>query len=286
MSWGKRMTLWLLCMLAALMVIALDLLGTLGIALTDRRVHEHAALDSRVTAAQLARIEETVETLAAKYHFAPETVMAQLTEDTLHAYSLRIMDWWMGLIHPDAMLEMPQFETGGIRDAVLQDEQFREYNDADVRKLIARDNVAYEVGQAVRRAVFPLRQSILDLVLPRTVGALDMRMLWKAMQMVGVILLAALAVLLGVIVALSRSFWRPLLSVLTTSAAVQTVMWGVLRLSGFPAMLSALNPILGLQADIQLKALCMIELLGLAVLIWLGLGLRWLTRRREVRRAA
>lgn len=281
MSWFRRVILWLLCLLATVMMIVVDLLGTAGWAVTDRRVHEHAALDSRVTHLQLERLEAEVTALAQKHHFAPETVMAYLHEEALQAYTLQLIDWWMSLMQPDASLDIPRFETGEIMDAVLQDEQFRAHNDADSRKLIARDSVAYEVGQMVRRAVFPLRQSILSLLLPQIVGVVDLTLAGRVLQ-IGWFALLGVAVMLVLITAVvARSFWKPLLCVLTSSAAVQTALWAALRLLNFPGMLGELNPVLGLQADIQLKGLLMLELVGLAVFLLLSLAISGRFRRRK-----
>jgi hypothetical protein len=106
----------------------------------------------------------------------------------------------MGLMGEDPVMDAPVWPTRDVEQAVREDEGFKANNPADMRRAIARDKVAYQVGQAVRRSVLPLRADILSLLMPKVLEKVSIPTYMRYASMLpaalgGVSLLLAVCVL-------------------------------------------------------------------------------------------
>ncbi len=258
------------------LAIGLSIVSTLA---SDSSYHERVALHPAVQEAQEKRIELRVNELARQWHFAPEAVLPLVTGEPLKEYNLEIISWWQELLRDlSAQAEVPFISTVSIQEAVRADELFREHTPANQRKTIARDKVAYEVGECLQRTVMPLRPSVLSLgvmmmqrELPVTLETCLMYARLAAWGAFGVF-----AVLLVLVRLRHRRYL--VVDVLHGVSALIIVLMALtvfLMVMDFPGQLARLSEPLGLQAEIFMG----VEwykpvLLALALAGWTCLSLR------------
>lgn len=242
--------------------------------LTDTALHEGVALDRRVTDAQLVQVENAVNALAAKYSFAPESVMAVVTRESITDYSSQVVGWWMGLLGEEPEMELPVWDTSAVEEAVREDELFREHTPANQRKTIARDNVAYEVGQAVEKAVMPVRVKLLAPFLPMVFERVDVPRCIKYLSLAPAVLAGAAAVLcLMILAAMRRQVSAAMLYIGAglTGGALLVVLVGALAFAlNVTGQVAELSPILAMQLSLLTKQIA--AQAGLYVLVCLTVG--------------
>lgn len=196
--WAKIIS-WILSL-----VMVISMLGGMGLMamqslLTDAALHERVALNEEVIDAQMLKINSRVEELAQQHHFKPETVMDIVSREAVAQYGREVVDWWMGMFRAEPDTMIPEFEVADIQAAVRADELFKEHTAESLRLRIARDEVAYEVGMAVKDAVLPIRTSLVELAVPVVLSRVDMARVMELLDMAKKVLLGlwvALAVLM------------------------------------------------------------------------------------------
>lgn len=201
--WTKIVS-WVLslALVAAMMGgMALAMVQTM---LTDTALHERVALSDAVVSAQMARIEARVDELAQQHHFMPETVLNIVTREAVEQYGRDVVAWWTGMLQPEPELEIPEFEVAEVQAAVRADELFKENTSEGLRLRIARDEVAYEVGVAVRDAVLPIRTSLVELAAPVALAKVDVPRMVSLLDTAKHALLALCMVLLVIMMLICR----------------------------------------------------------------------------------
>lgn len=251
--------------------------------LTDTELHESVALNEQVTQEQMARIESKVSELAQTYSFQSETVMDLVDSEALAQYNREVIGWWMGLVKENPTLAAPGFATGDIETAVRGDPLFQENTAANMRRTIARDKVAYQVGVAIKRAVLPVRVDFLSAVLPKVMERVNLPalacMVALAPLMCGVAAgVAALVLLLLMRKRLSKAglYIGAGLAAAGLCSVSVLCLAGLLNIGG---MVAEINHLLALQLDLLTGK--MMQQVGLcaAVALVVGLGLIGLHQR-------
>lgn len=256
---------WLFTLLLTLCLTLTCLSWQAAHVLTDAGLHKSIALDSQVLSAQLARIEEKVNQLAEEYFFQPETVMTLVDEDALAEYNRQVISWWMGLFQPDAALDAPMWDTSAIEQAVRADALFMEHTAANMRRSIARDKVAYQVGLAVRRAVLPVRADILSALLPTVMERVNLPVLTQWVGRLPMLCGAASVAIALVLLLLMHV--RPSKAALYIGAGLGASGMSVLGLY----LIAALLDLGGLAGEISSLLAMQMGLLGRKLLLQAGL---------------
>lgn len=227
--------------------------------LTDAELHESVALDVRVTDVQFARVENTVHELAAKYAFAPETVMDLVTRESLADYSREVIAWWMGLLAEDPVLDAPEWDTADVEQAVREDELFQANTPSTQRRSVARDQVAYAVGQAVDRAVLPVRMKLVAPLLPMVFQKVDVLRYMGYLSMAPAVLAGAAAVLcLVILLAMRRRLSLGMLYIgsgLIGGALMLALAGAAVFALNVTGQVAELSPIMGMQLSLLTKQL-------------------------------
>ena len=276
--------------LALLLAISLTVgcgLALMDHLLTDQALHEGVALDARVLDAQAERVEGTVRALAETYHFMPETVLDIAAKESLEAYGRDMVAWWMGLTREHSETEAPFPDTAAIEEAVREDELFRESTEDFMRRSIARDEIAYPIGQAMREAVMPLRVSLISLGAPKIKERVDIP---RVMSLLGMARTGAFA-LAGACLALMMALlgkrrWLFASAGLAASFILMAAVTVIAVTANLPGAMAMYSSVLSLQLGVLMEALAMPVLLaeGVVLLAALLLLLPMLLGRKEVYR--
>ncbi len=278
---------WVLTLLLTLCLTMTCLGWQAARVLTDASLHEGVALDSRVQSAQMARIEEKVAQLAADYAFQPETIMSLIDEESLADYNRQVTRWWMGLFQPEPELEAPSWDTSAMEQAVREDALFQESTAANMRRTIARDKVAYQAGQAIRRAVLPVRADILAALMPTVTERVNLPALAHGVRLLPALCgaVACLAALLLLAVMHARLSKAALYLGAGLGAAGLCTL-GLCLMAGLPGISGLVGQVSSLLA-LQLKLLggALLRQAGIfaAAALLLGMGLIAL-HQRDMRR--
>lgn len=250
--------------LAAVLTLLMMLTLTLGCfvwqterVLTDRALHESIALDSRVVDAQMQRINARVNEIAQAHPFRVETVTNVVTRQSVEEFNRDVVSWWLGLMQADPVMETPAYDAGDVEAAVREDAVFQENTPSTRRRAVARDDIAYEVGRAVDRAVLPVRADVLGILLPKVLEMVNvpslMNILAMAPQLCGV---AALILALLVLLVLVR---RPSCAGLYVGAglagsALCVAGFGLMAyLLDVTGMVAEISPLLAMQVSLLTK---------------------------------
>lgn len=221
---------------------------------TDEGLHTSIALNERVQAAQMERIEGAVHGLAEQYHFSPDTVMDLVTPDAIAQYNREVIAWWMQLLSDDPVTDVPEWDASEVEAAVREDALFQENTPSTQRRSVARDGVAYEVGRAVTKAVLPVRTTLLSLALPMALERVDvpryMRLLTLAPR---VCALAAVALCVILVVLMRRRISKALMYLGSALAATALILAGCVAAVwslGLTAMAGEVSSLLAMQLDL------------------------------------
>ena len=265
------------------LIITVTVFAWQGLALLqDEGLHEKVALNDRILDMQLERIELYVEELAETWSFQPETVMQFVTRETLSDYGREVIAWWTGLTGEDAEIAAPVWNDGEIAQAVREDELFMSVYPAERRRAIARDDIAYEIGQEIRKTVLPLRTDLVEAVLPGVLAQMDMSLVMdyvsQGSRLIGVV---AAGLVLLIVLVMIRWVFKALLyigSSLIASGLGVAAINGTALLLNIPGMVGEISPILAGQMELLMGQ--MLLRVGIVVLIALVMGgaLLWMHR--------
>lgn len=221
---------------------------------TDEELHTSIALNERVQAAQMERIEGAVQGLAEQYHFSPDTVMDIVTPEAVAQYNRDVIAWWMQLLADDPATDAPEWDASEVEAAVREDALFQENTPSTQRRSVARDGVAYEVGRAVTKAVLPVRATLLSLALPMALERIDVP---RYMHLVNiaprVCALAAAALCAILVVLMRRRVSKALMYVGSALAATALILIGCVLAVwslGLTAMVGEVSSLLAMQLDL------------------------------------
>ena len=278
----------LLTFLMTLTVFAAPLLWQGVRLLTDENLHESVALDSAVTDAQMVRITNMVEDLAAEQSFDPATVLALVTPDAVRAYNVEVVRWWMGLLQPDPVLTAPEWDAEAIQDAVREDPLFQEAVSSTLRRATARDKVAYPIAEAIQATVLPIRDQLVTLAMPKALEKITEKVdLYGLLELAGtapLLLMGASALLALLVLALMRrrvcKGGMYIGSALAAAGLLTLITLGTAALINPCAMIAQSSSLLALQAGLLLKKLAMPLVIIAAAELAAGLVLIAVHQRR------
>ena len=278
----------LLTFLMTLTVFAAPLLWQGVRLLTDENLHESVALDSAVTDAQMVRITNMVEDLAAEQSFDPATVLALVTPDAVRAYNVEVVRWWMGLLQPDPVLTAPEWDAEAIQDAVREDPLFQEAVSSTLRRATARDKVAYPIAEAIQSTVLPIRDQLVTLAMPKALEKITEKVdLYGLLELAGtapLLLMGASALLALLVLALMRrrvcKGGMYIGSALAAAGLLTLITLGTAALINPCAMIAQSSSLLALQAGLLLKKLAMPLVIIAAAELAAGLVLIAVHQRR------
>ena len=266
---------WVLTILLMLTLTALCLTWQVNRVLTSTDLHESVALDSRVQQAQMERIETSVQELAQRYSFNPETVMNLVTEESIAQYNREVIAWWMGLLGEEPTIDAPTWSTREVEQAVREDELFLENTPSDMRRTTARDKVAYQVGQTVKKTVLPVRADILSILMPKVLEKLDLPVYVHYASLLPLLcgVAAALLALVILLLMLKRVSKAALYigTALGASGLCALALCGAVALLGVSGMVGEISTLLAMQMNL-LGAKVFLQV-GIYAAAALGLGL-------------
>lgn len=271
---------YLAALLAVLTLLAAALLALAGAATTSAFMQ--AVYGSQeIRAQQQERIGQAAETLATRWHIAPETLSA-FTDGAAGRHAQAVADWWGELwSDPEAEPYLPVYLDAtaerNMVNAIMQDEGFRAATDENHRRAIARDEVAYALDEAVCEAVTPLRRSVVELGISFMMDKAPLPLLRQGM-LLGAAVLAAAGLLL--LIAAHRAAG----SALTALGGTMLLCAAGIRALDIPGMLAQLSPAAAQQGRRALTVLAMLWLGTAAVVAATGLlisGIRRVKGRKR-----
>lgn len=245
--------------------------------LTNREMHLQTASNPQVLAAQKDYVRAKAEEIAKVNAFDPQTVMNLLTDEALQAHNAAAVAWWMVLLGEKPEMEAPAWDTRDMEQAVREDAVFQENTPSARRRTVARDDIAYEVGKAVDKAVMPVRTELMTLFMPKVLEKVNVPHYMGYLAKGGMVCLAAAAVL-GVVVMLLmfRRLSKGLMYMgagLAAAGLVALALGAVAALAGLPAMVGEISPIFGLQLQLTMRSLTVKGGIAAAACLLVGLGL-------------
>lgn len=281
---GKRFARMLQGLLGYVLAVLLtvSLTAACGLALvnsllTDQALHERVAQDERLLDAQMSRIGETVREMAQKHSFTPEAALEVISHEHLAAYNREMAAWWMGLTREHPLMDAPLPDTAAIEEAIREDELFRENTSDYLRRTIARDDVAYPIGLAIREAVMPLRVSLIAIVMPKVAERVDIPALVRLPGMARTALFVASGVLLALmLLTLGKRRWLFASAGFMAAFALMAVMTAAA--GRMPGAMAEYSTLLSLQLTVLMGRLTLPVLMTeaavlLAAILFLALSL-------------
>jgi len=246
-----RMLSWVLSLALVIALVGGMALATVQTLLTDAEMHQRIASSEKVVNAQMERIEARVHELAQQHHFMPETVLNLVSREAVAQYSRDVAAWWTGLMGEEPETEIPEFDVSEVQAAVRADALFQEHTSEGLRLRIARDEVAYEVGVAVKEAVMPVRASLVELAVPLVLSRVELPKLLQLLNLAKHALLALSMVLLVIMLLIGRG---PAGLVYAGGAAAAAGLLMLLAVLGailldLPGMTQTLSPMMVLQLE-------------------------------------
>ncbi len=231
---------------------------------------------------QQGRIDQAAATLTETWQISAP-ILAAWTEEAAAHQAAKMAAWWGDLWRDDgADISLPAWLDSNREAALVaeirQDAGFIAATDADMRRAIARDEVAFALDEAVCEAVTPLRCSILELALSLAAERVSLTLLRWA-DIGGAAVLAVLAAaFLG---AAHKAAGSALIATALTMTAVSVPVW----MLDIPGQLAGLNAIAGLQGQ-RAMALLGTMWYGTAAMLALAGAAIILAKKRSRRNAA
>ncbi len=157
-----RSLLFMLASVAQALALLLAALALMSAGLLDRWTV------ATLCPAEQARIDAQVAQIAEQWSVSP-TLLASWTQNAAEAYHDTLRAWVNALLCEEgADTVVPLFfgerENAFVRE-IMADATFRAAVPEELRRAVARDEVAYAVDNVVRSAVFPLRISVVEAAL-------------------------------------------------------------------------------------------------------------------------
>ncbi len=144
--------------LAFLLLVAC-VLSTLSVAFCHRSLWLETA--ARALPEQRELIRQRITAIANELPFQPQTALAFYDDAALENLSQETALWLFSLFGKEERA-MPGYGADGLTEAIIDDPLFQEKGPAYQKRIIARENGAYAIEQAVARSLLPIRTSILQ----------------------------------------------------------------------------------------------------------------------------
>lgn len=176
-----------------------------------------------------------------------EATLAPWSDGAAQAHQRALARWWSGLWRGGDAVWPGYLDAAGERElvaALMADEGFRVAHPADQLRTIARDEVAYQLDEAVCRAVLPIRRSVAELAL--ALAPVEAAVLLVRLMPWGIGVLLALAA--GLMALLRRAAG----SILTATAGLMALVSVPVWLMDLHGILRQLNEIAAVQGDAML----------------------------------
>ena len=235
---------WALALILTLLVTGLVFALIGRQAATSVTLHEQVSLDREVLNGQTAWLQAETERLAKVYDFPAERVAETLTPAEVEAMSRKVTAWWTGLIRTGTVEEIPLWDSEPLKEALRNDPAFSE--GLTSTRLKGRVNqAASAVTIALKKAVFPLRDTVLTGAMKKAKKAVDLPGLARAAGQIPLLLALSAAVAAGLILLLLGSCPAMSLKMYGASAGAAAILTllgvillKVLNLSGMLAEVS------------------------------------------------
>ncbi len=279
--------------LAALLtvcLIAACMTGMVSMVLFDRGMHEHAALDSRVTDAQMARITAGVKEICAEYGVSEDSILPLITRESVIQYNRDVIGWWMNMLQNGEASDAPAWEAADLETAVREDVLFRETVPSVHQKAMARNTVAPAMIKVISDTVIPVRSLLVTFAMTKVAERVSLPVLMQTLRLIPLVLLGVSAVLMAAICLIfrgrprRRAIWGS--SPLMACAMAVLVMLALTLIMRVPQQVGMMSGILAMQMqtlmmDVYLR-------MGLMMLCCLFGGAAWmhLAYRHSARRLA
>ena len=226
--------------------------------LTNKQLHLNTATNPQVLEAQRAYVLAKAEALAEEHPFSSAAVMGLLTDDALTEHNTAAVSWWMGLLGEKPEVEAPSWDARDMEQAVRDDAVFQEHTPAEHRRTVARDDIAYEMGKAVDKAVMPVRTELISLFMPKVLEKIDVPYYMAYLPKIGLMCMAlAVCMALLLLAVMHRRLSKALLYIgagLAAGAACLVMLGACTAMLGLPAMVEEISAVLALQARMTLRS--------------------------------
>lgn len=251
--------------------------------LTNEKLHIGTATNPQVLEAQRAYVLKKAEALAQVHPFSTDAVMSQLTDDALKEHNIAAVRWWMGLMQEKPDVEAPAWDARGMEQAVRDDALFQESTPSAHRRTVARDDIAYEMGKAVDKAVMPVRTELISLFMPKVLEKIDVPHYMGYLPKGALLCLAAAACMgLLLLLVMHRHPAKALLYLgagLAAGALVLAMLGGCAVLLDLPGMIGEISLVLSMQAALTMQGAAIWAGVVLGAMFLLGLALMALHQR-------
>lgn len=257
---------YIAALLAMLLLICAAAVGLIWFT-TREEFARMAAAPEALIGQQQVRIDARAAELAQLWGVSPD-MLGDWCEGAARAQNDAVAAWWVALWNdPEADVELPVYitdrEARSMVDAIMQDPGFSAIATYGQKKAMARDEVVYELDEAVCEAVTPLRVSIVNLGTQLAAKNVNLP---EIMQHTGK---AALA-LACVAPALLLLFRRIMGSALMATGLSMALLTLPVRQLDIPGMLAQLNPLAAEQGRHILQQLGLVWYTAAAALAVLG----------------
>ncbi len=274
---------WILtgCLLAA----TLSLLGIH--AMTSSGLHTRVALGKDSVDRQMERIEEKIQKMAEEYGFAPETVSALITRESVEAYDREIVAWWTGAASSGTLPEEPHYEPEGIGEALNADEEFlRGREEAMIR--VNSDSVEREIAETVEKSAVLFRDLLIQAGFRFAGDSVDLPMMVSLLRKIPVIAGLAGLLMAGLIALVTsrriRTAGRYIGGAMCACGLLMILVTILLKLLNLRGMIAEASAAMETQF-IHLARILNLETLGCALVLMVLGGLLMLSARKDERKA-
>ena len=149
----------LLAFVLAALLLTACVLSTLSVAFCNRNLWLETA--ARALPEQRSLVRERITAVAAELPFQPQTALAYYDDAALERLSRETALWLFSLFGAQAR-ELPAYGADGLAEAIVDDPLYQEKGPAYQKRIIAREQGAYAIEQAVARSLLPVRSSLLQ----------------------------------------------------------------------------------------------------------------------------
>lgn len=258
---------YIAALLAMLLLICAAAVGLIWFT-TREEFARMAAAPEALIGQQQARIDARAAELAQIWGVSPD-LLGGWCDGAARAQNDAVATWWVALWNdPEADSEMPVYitdrEARSMVDAIMQDPGFSAIATYGQKKAMARDEVVYELDEAVCEAVTPLRVSIVNLGTQLAAKNVNLP---EIMQHAGKAALALAAVALVLLLL----FRRIMGSALVATGLSMALLTLPVRQLDIPGMLEQLNPLAAEQGRHILQQLGLVWYTAAAALAVLGI---------------
>ena len=163
-------------LLAALLLVTCAL-TSISVAFCHKSLWLETA--ARALPEQRILIRERITAIAAELPFQPETALGYYDDATLERLSRETALWLFSLFGAGESA-VPSYAADGLAEAIVNDPLYQQKGPAYQKRIIARENGAYAIEQAVARALLPVRSSILGKAAERLPLHRVRQILWTA----------------------------------------------------------------------------------------------------------